>query len=236
MLAIDDDHWWFVGRRAVVAGVLGHGTGLRVLDAGCGSGRTMDMLAPMGEVSGIDLDEGAIAAAGRRGHADVQVVAVEELPFADGTFDLITCLDVLEHTSDDVVALTELHRVLRPGGRIVITVPAFASLWSGHDVSHHHHRRYRSGGLRAAATAAGFAPVRDTYFNTVLFPAAAAVRLVDRARGAKPNASHLELAPGVLDEPFERILRAEARLIEQGRRLPYGLSLLGVFDRPGDGR
>lgn len=138
----------------------------------------------------------------------------------------------MEHTEDDFVAFAEVARVMAPGARLVVTVPAYQALWSSHDVSHMHHRRYRTNRLRAPAEAAGLKTVRTSYFNSTLFPVAAAVRLFDRFKGAKSEGSHLEMSPDFVNRPLTRIMQGEAKLIGRGRRLPYGLSLLGVFEKP----
>ncbi len=148
-------------------------------------GRELDELAAWGTVSGVDLSAVAVARARARGHRDVHCAAIERLPFADGGFDLVTCLDVIEHTAEDRVALAELLRVTRPGGLLVVTVPAYQSLWSAHDVANGHFRRYRSATLTAAATAAGWSVLHDTHFNAVLLVPAAAVRLARRSRAER---------------------------------------------------
>jgi len=234
MLAGDERHWWYRGRRRVLRAQLDRlplPPGARLLDAGCGSGRTLDELARRGRVSGVDTNPEAVAAARRRGHRDVRVARVEDLPFPDGTFDLVTCLDVIEHTPDDRATLAELRRVTRPGGLLVVTVPAYQALWSWHDVVNCHFRRYDSGSLRAAAREAGWHVVRDTHFNGLLLAPAAAVRLAQRRRRAHPR-SDLELTPAALDGLLELPLRLEALLVRAGLRLPAGLSLLAVLRRP----
>ena len=121
MLESDERHWWYRGRRRVLRAALDRlplGTGAWLLDAGCGSGRTLDELARYGTACGVDVSEAAVQAARLRGH-DVRLGAVEALPFADGTFDLVTCLDVIEHTPDDGATLRELLRVTRPGGLLI---------------------------------------------------------------------------------------------------------------------
>lgn len=234
LIAHDEQHWWYRGRRRVLGEVLDRialRPGSRLLDAGCGSGRELDELAARGRVAGVDLSPVAVGAARARGHADVHCAPIERLPFADETFDLVTCLDVIEHTPDDRVALAELRRVTRPGGLLVVTVPAYPSLWSAHDVANRHFRRYRSASLRAAATESGWTVLRDTHFNALLLPPAAAVRLVRRRRldDADPGRSELTMTPPSLDRLLELPLRAEARLIGHGRRIPAGLSLLAVM-------
>jgi SAM-dependent methyltransferase len=235
MLALDDRHWWYRGRRRVVRSVIetaGVPSGARLLDAGAGSGRTLDELASYGEVAGVELDERGVEAARARGHADVQSAPVERIPHPDASFDLVTCLDVIEHTPDDVRSLRELHRVTKPGGAAIVTVPAYPRLWSRHDEVNGHHRRYTRRSLRAAATAAGWSVERLTGFNAAYLLPAAAVRLARRGT-AGGGGSELSLTPRAVDPLLELPLRAEAALIRRGVSLPAGLSLLAVLRRPG---
>src|SRR3954447_15188306 len=126
-----DTHWWYRGRRRIVASELRRlplRPGCDVLDAGCGAGQTLDDLARLGAVQracGVDVSAGAVEAARARGHADVRISGIESLPHGDEAFDLVTCLDVVEHTPDDVASFTELFRVTRPGGFLLVTVPAY---------------------------------------------------------------------------------------------------------------
>ena len=234
MLAHDEAHWWYRGRRRVLAAVI-EGLELppqpRILDAGCGSGRTLDDLAALGTVSGVDASAVAVRAARERGHADVQLANVEELPFGDGRFDLVTCLDVIEHTPDDRATLAELLRVTRPGGLLVATVPAYPSLFSAHDLINGHYRRYRAATLRAAAVEAGWTAVADTHFNAVLLAPAALVRLARRHRAG--SRSELTFTPRLMHHVLELPMAREAALIRAGHRLAFGLSLLMVMRRPG---
>lgn len=235
MLAYDEHHWWYRGRRQVLNATLDRlalPTGLRVLDAGCGSGRTLDDLACRGTVAGLDLSERSVATARARGHIDVHVGAVEAIDHADDAFDLVTCLDVIEHTPDDVASLRELRRVTRVSGTIVVTVPAHPALWSAHDEVNQHFRRYTRRALHHAAAEAGLQVVSDTYFNSVLLAPAAAVRWARRLRPAAQPRSDLTLTPGILDGPLAWPLAAEARLIAAGGRVPFGLSLLAVLQAP----
>ena len=186
-LAVDEHHWWYRGRRRVIRAELDRlplPADARILDAGCGSGRTLVELAGYGgEVSGIELNDDAAELARRRGLGDVHVGRLEELPWDDGVFDLITCLDVIEHVPDDVTALVELRRVASPGGWLLVTVPAYQALWSRHDEANHHFRRYSRSMLRAAARSAGWQIERVSSFNSLLLAPAAAVRLAQRRIG-----------------------------------------------------
>ncbi|HUE27343.1 MAG TPA: class I SAM-dependent methyltransferase [Solirubrobacteraceae bacterium] len=239
MLDVDERHWWYRGRRVIVRSELDRlpiPAGARVLDAGCGSGRTLEDLVDYGTVSGVELDPDAAAFAASRGCGEVEVGRLEELPWDSATFDLITCLDVIEHTPDDRRTLAELRRVAKPGGWLLLTVPAYQALWSLHDAANHHYRRYSRRMLRTAAIEAGWHVHRMTGFNSVLLPPAAVIRLAQRGRqpddGYTPE---LKLGPAWLNDLLERPLRAEARWLARGKTLPAGLSLMAVLENPGTG-
>ena len=238
MLELDDRHWWYRGRRRIIRAELDRlsvPAGARVLDAGCGSGRTLEELGRYGEVFGLELDPGAASKARDRNCGEVHIGRLEELPWEDGYFDLITCLDVIEHTPDDRVTLRELRRVCRPGGFLLVTVPAYQGLWSMHDVANHHYRRYSRDRLRASARDAGWQVGRMTSFNGLLLAPAAAVRLAERRRLRQPGSDYkpdLALGPEWLNAVLEQPLRLEARWLARGRTMPAGLSLLAVLENP----
>jgi SAM-dependent methyltransferase len=238
MLDVDEHHWWYRGRRRIIRSELDRlplPTGARVLDAGCGSGRTLEELADYGDVYGIELEPDAAEVARSRGHGEVRVGRLEELPWEDDWFDLITCLDVVEHTPDDRVALRELRRVCAPGGWLVATVPAYPALWSLHDEANHHYRRYERRTLRQAALDAGWRVERMTSFNSLLLAPAAVVRLARRRRAPSDYRPEIALGPAWLNAALERPLRLEARWLAQGRTLPVGLSLMAVLENLGSG-
>jgi SAM-dependent methyltransferase len=236
-LAVDEHHWWYRGRRRVIRAELDRlplPADARVLDAGCGSGRTLVELAHYGtEVSGIELNIEAAELARARGVGEVQIGRLEELPYDDAAFDLITCLDVIEHVPDDVTALVELRRVARPGAWLLVTVPAYQALWSRHDEANHHYRRYSRASLRGAARSAGWQIERMSSFNSLLLAPAAVVRLAQRRRRTQNGAGNdLDLGPAWLNDVLERPLALEASWLARGRTLPAGLSLLAVLRRP----
>jgi SAM-dependent methyltransferase len=235
MMDGNERHWWYRGRRRIMHGVLERleiGPTAELLDAGCASGRTLDELVRYGSVHGIELNPLGVAAARRRGHRDVHVAHVEEMPFPDKSFDVVTCLDVIEHTPDDIASLEELRRVTKPGGALVVTVPAYQSLFSRHDVVNRHYRRYRRSTLRAAAARSGWRVEFDTYFNSVFLLPAALVRILLRSAPNTEHRSELALTPRSLDAVLELPLRLEATLIRRGAALPAGLSLLAVLRTP----
>jgi SAM-dependent methyltransferase len=229
----EDRHWWYRGRRTVLEGVIA-GLALpqqaRILDAGCGSGRNMVELARHGTVTGVELSETSVALARERGAGDVIAGSVLEMPFADDSFDLAVSLDVIEHLEDDLTALKELRRTVAPGGALLVTVPAYQWLWSGHDEINHHHRRYTRRSLQRVAEAAGWRQARTTYFNSLLLPVAIVLRVLERLN-TKTTESSLDLwvPPEPLNWMLERPLAIEAALTRRGARIPAGLSLLAVF-------
>jgi SAM-dependent methyltransferase len=236
MLDADERHWWYRGRRKVIRAELDRlelPAAPDVLDAGCGSGRTLLELAAYGTVSGIELNEDAAELARGRRIGEVRVGRLEQLPWPDASFDLITCLDVIEHTPDDRATLTELGRVCRPGGWLLVTVPAYQALWSGHDEANHHFRRYSRAALRGAARASGWQVRRLSSFNSVLLAPAAAVRIADRRRDHSDGyANDLDAAPAWLNSALQMPMALEAGWLRRGGTLPFGLSLLGVLQRP----
>jgi SAM-dependent methyltransferase len=236
MLELDEQHWWYRGRRKIIRAELDRvalPAQAVALDAGCGSGRTLDELAAYGEVHGIELDPEAAQLARNRGRGEVRIGRLEALPWDDATFDLITCLDVIEHTPDDRLTLRELRRVCKPGGWLLVTVPAYQALWSLHDEANHHYRRYSRASLRSAALAAGWQLERMTSFNTLLLAPAAAVRVAQRRfRRDGEYTPELRIGPEWLNAALERPLRLEARWLSRGGTLPAGLSLLAVMRSP----
>jgi SAM-dependent methyltransferase len=229
----EDRHWWYRGRRTVLDGViaeLGLPSNPRILDAGCGSGRFMVELAKLGGVTGVELSDTSVALARERELGEVVAGSVLDMPFADASFDLAVSLDVIEHLDDDLAALRELRRAVAPGGALLITVPAYQWLWSGHDEINHHHRRYTRRSLQRVAEQAGWQQVRTTYFNSLLLPVAILLRVLERFN-TKTTESSLDLwiPPAPLNWLLERPLALEAALIGRGGRIPAGLSLLAVF-------
>lgn len=230
---VEDVHWWYRGRRRVLLETLRTldlAPAARILDAGCGSGRNMVELAAFGQVTGLELAPASIEVARSRDVGEVVAGSLDAMPFPDATFDLGCCFDVLEHLPDDRAALRELRRVVGPQGRVLLTVPAYPWLWSSHDEINHHYRRYTRRSLLAAAADTGWAPELVTHFNSLLLPAAAGHRLVQRLRRRDGLPSgDLESTPPRLNALLERPMHVEARMIAAGRRLPAGLSLLAVL-------
>jgi SAM-dependent methyltransferase len=229
----EDRHWWYRGRRVVLERVIEDlrlPARARILDAGCGSGRNMVDLVRHGGVTGIELSETSVRLARKRDVGEVIEGSVLEMPFESDSFDLAASLDVIEHLEDDLGALGELRRVVAPGGSLLVTVPAYQWLWSGHDEINHHHRRYTRRSLQRIGEQAGWQQVRTTYFNSLLLPAAILLRVLDRfSRKTTESSLDLWVPPEPLNWLLERPLALEAAMIGRGGRIPAGLSLLAVF-------
>ncbi|HEX3539210.1 MAG TPA: class I SAM-dependent methyltransferase [Acidimicrobiales bacterium] len=234
MQAVEDDHWWFRGRRSVIASVLDSlrpNSGV-VLDAGCGSGGNAAVYSRFGPVFGVDTEAPALRAARGRGYRGVGVASLAGLPFRDGAFELVCATDVVEHVADDLGALRELRRVTRPGGHLMLTVPAYRWLWSDSDVQLGHFRRYTRGEITARCNEAGWNPVRASYFNSTLLPAIAGVRWVRQRRGQPTGATELEQTGPLANRLLRWPMAAEARLVGAGIALPAGVSIITLSRRP----
>jgi len=241
MYANEDVHWWFQGTRTVIldysrmSGSQSEESVPKVLDVGCGTGATLVALAEVADVTGIELDAGAVAFCRERGLEQVVEGSAESLPFSDGAFDMVFALDVIEHLDDDEAGLREFLRVLKPGGKLVVTVPAYQFLWSQHDEALHHRRRYTRPQLLRALQSAEFHIDRASYYNTLLFPLVAGVRLMQRLVGTNgPAKSDVSLPPRWLNGLLYTLLASE-RFALRGFRLPFGVSLIAIASKAGKG-
>ena len=185
------------------------------------------MLRGFGRLDALEVDGEARALASRRlGHAVGDAPLPELAGVPDRTYHLVALLDVLEHVDGDRAARESIAAKLAPGGRILITVPAYQWMWSAHDVAHHHKRRYSRRRLRRVAEQAGLKVERIGYFNSLLFPLAAAVRLAGKLVGK--TESDDKVPPGPLNRLFETIFGLERHLV--GRvPLPAGVSLFALL-------
>jgi SAM-dependent methyltransferase len=231
MAELDQVHWWYVARRKILADLIAREAGLpddaRILEVGCGTGHNFGMLGRFGRVDALEIDEAARAlASDRLGHAvgDSPLPGLPGVP--DGAYDLIALLDVLEHVDNRPESLASIAAKLAPGGKILVSVPAYQWMWSAHDRAHHHKLRYSKKGLRRDAEAAGLRVDRIGYFNSLLFPLAAAARIAGKIAGK--SSSDDTLPPRPLNALFEKIFSLERHLV--GRvPLPAGVSLFALL-------
>lgn len=230
MAALDEQHWWYVARRKVLTELIRRQaqppTGARLLEIGCGTGHNLQMLGQFGSVDALEVDETARALAEKRlGKLIFSAPLPDLTDVPEGQYDLVAALDVVEHIEDDRAALQAIARLLKPGGKLVATVPAHQWMWSAHDVVNHHQRRYSKSGFRKLIKNSPLKLEAIGYFNSLLFPVAVAERLISKARGKED--ADLSLPPKLLNQALERVFAAERALI--GRvPLPPGLSLFAV--------
>lgn len=230
MAELDEVHWWYRARRRVLGRLIERAIrprdGARLLEVGCGTGHNVLMLRQFGTVDAVEIDAGARAIAEKRLGQAVADAPLPDLPgIAEGAYDIVALLDVLEHVEDDRAALRSLARRLRPGGKLLLTVPAHPWMWSAHDVANHHHRRYSKKALRAAIREAGLKVEMMSWFNSILFPLAAVARVKDRVTGKEGSDDALPPAP--VNRIFDALFGLEAYAL--GRiAFPPGVSIVAV--------
>lgn len=233
MAETEHTHWWFAGRRAVVTGLLSRLSlppDARIIEIGCGTGGNLDMLSAFGRVSALEMSDVARNIATTRTNGRFQIhagSAPDDLPVLGEKFDLICLIDVLEHIEDDIGTLAVLRGMLAEGGRIMITVPAYRWLWSRHDEFLHHKRRYTAAELKSKAALVGLSATRISYYNTLLFPVAALMRLQDRLF-KREIASGTSVPPRLINALFRRIFSGERYLLN-AVSLPFGVSLFAIL-------
>ncbi|AEG61042.1 class I SAM-dependent methyltransferase [Desulforamulus ruminis] len=226
MVKMECNHWWYKGRREIISKLLNLylSPDMKILDAGCGAGGNMVFLEKYGSVMGIDISPEMVEHCKKIGLM-ARRESVTRLSFEDQSFDLVLCLDVLEHLENDQKALEELKRVLRPGGLLLITVPSFSWLWGRHDELNQHYRRYDSGELQQILQSAGFQVERSTYFNFFLLPPVWLVRKLGRMLPAFGGKTDFQFGCGRLNLFFYAVMKLEAVLMDYVN-LPIGVSQL----------
>lgn len=234
---LEETLWWFQGMRRITESLLerfgSDEPERRILDAGCGTGGMLSVLGRYGDVIGVDLFDEAIRFAKRRDGVRLVRGSILELPFATGTFDLVTEFEVVNHWSirDDQAAFNELARVLRPGGMLLYREPAYPWLFAKHDRAVHTRQRYSAAELERLLTAAELEPLYQGHANCFLFPVALVRRLLGNLVPGKQGSDVREM-PRPVNAALAWILSQEARVIRHGR-LPFGLSQIGVARRAG---
>ncbi|PYS43195.1 MAG: methyltransferase type 11 [Acidobacteria bacterium] len=235
MYEVEGKHWWFVGRRKIIAGFVEkicRDIGKRrprILDVGCGTGANLQMLANFGVAEGVDVSTEALDFCRARGLSKVKHGAAEALPYEDASFDLVTGLDVVEHLDDDIAGLAEMRRVLRPGGRALLFVPAFMFLWGVQDDISHHRRRYTIPGLSERLGEAGLKVECATYANITFFLPILFGRVLMRLTGLRP-ASENNITIGALNGLLGWIFGAESWWLKR-MNFPLGVSIVCVARR-----
>jgi SAM-dependent methyltransferase len=234
---VEDSHWWFVGRRAILESFLQtissklktQDTKLSILDVGCGTGANLEMLAQFGSAEGVDVSDDALEFCRGKG-LTVQKGLAETLPYADGTFDITTALDVVEHLDDDIAGLKEMYRVTKTGGYSLIFVPAFMWLWGVQDDISNHRIRYTKKQIVERLEKAGFTVERATYANWTFFAPILGGRTLMKLTGLKPESEN-NVNISALNGIFGKLFSAE-RFWLKNFNFPFGVSIVVVAKKP----
>lgn len=232
MAELEDTYWWHVGRKSIIwfqLKRLGLPPDASILNIGCGTGGMIPIIQQYGSVENVDVSDEAADYVRQRGLGEVHRVDGVHLPFGDGHFDVVVATDVLEHIEDDAAALREWKRVLKRGGQLILTVPAYQWLWSVHDERLHHFRRYTASEVHRKLNAAGYVVKKRTYMIVLSFPLVVGFRIVSglSSRGAGSTGSSYVRLPRPVNRLFTDFLRLEARAIGF-INFPFGTSVLAV--------
>ncbi len=239
---VGNSYWWLSGKYEIVMDCIAHlipqGKDLTILDAGCGPGNMLDRLSSRGAVTGTDLALPALSFCVKRGYKRIASSRLDVLALKSERFDLVTAIDVLEHMPDDAAGLREIHRVLRPGGIAVITVPAFQVLWGDHDDIYGHYRRYRVSQVAALMATSGFEVVKLSYFQPLYFVPLLLFRRWKRATQRNNSGRPIEqrddfvAVPAWLNTVLTRLMVAEKYYLRHFK-FPFGVTLVCVGRKGG---
>ena len=232
MVYRQDEHWWFKARREILSEEikdLNLRGDIKILEIGCGAGGNISMLQKFGEVYAVELDEYSREYAKMKMQVEVQPGSLpDNIPFSDNTFDLVCLFDVLEHVKQDDKALIAIQKILVPGGKLLITIPAHQWLFSTHDKILHHHRRYSWKGIVKILNYCNYSILRMSYYNTVLFPVVVIVRLMDLFIHTDKSTGSSIPSPWLNSILFS-LFRFEKYILRH-ITLPYGASMIIVLE------
>lgn len=230
---LEGNHWWFLGRRDIIYKlIMDYHKDAEILDIGCSGGALIGFLKAKGfkRLRGIDIDVRAIDICRQKGITDVRISDAAETEFKDRQFDIIIASDMLEHIENEDRALFEWYRILKPGGKLIVFVPAFKLLWSKHDEVNLHYRRYCKSDLIKVLRKNGFSIERSSYWNFSLFFPTSFIRFSQKlfSRGNKRSGDQLYGVPLFVNKTLEYILRLENIFLSGGIKFPLGVSLFAV--------
>jgi SAM-dependent methyltransferase len=240
MYLLEDSYWWFVGRHRMIESLLRARYSIDpaisaqrcILDIGCGTGAMSKRLERWGRVVSADFSPLALQFSRRRGLNHLVGADAMKLPFASNSFDALIAMDMLEHLPDDNAALREFARVLKPGGRILATVPAYPHLWSEHDLALMHFRRYIRKEMRERFTAAGLGIEKLTHTMMSLYPLLTVQRrLSARKPPHNPPQAAMPMVPAPVNSILTSLLSAE-NAVARRTNLPFGSTILCVAIKP----
>lgn len=229
-------YWWFISRTELLHFYLGEiarpAAGARIMDLGCGTGANLEVLSQYGTAIGLDFSEDALAFCRKRALPRLARGNGQALPVASDALDMVTAMDSLEHIPDDIATLKEAYRVLKPGGTLLVTVPAFGFLWSEHDEALQHLRRYSAAELTNKMKLAGFVPGKTTHVMFLLFFPVLAIRVIQNftKKNTHPKTS-ITLLPGFVNQLLLLLNRIEMWLL-RWINYPFGVTIVAVATKP----
>lgn len=228
---VQQSHWWFTTRKKIVLDTIDQfrhaHADEQILDIGCGCGVMLNSLKNLGPTYGLDMSDDAIHFCKEIFSGEVKKGYLpDQVPFPAERFTLITALDVIEHIEHDQESLKTLYNLLQPGGQAIITVPAYQFLWSKFDEMNEHKRRYTLGELRKKLQQAGFKIEKISYFNSLLFPLALLVRMLNKLLG-RDGASDIELPGKQMNALLGKIFGLEVALL-RNLNFPFGVSIIAA--------
>jgi len=237
MYEAEDAHWWYASLHALVLRCLPRSNDLAIFDAGCGTGRLMQLMQARGRVSGCDNAPEAVALCGKRGVHNVRLCDLNTLPFPESRYDIITSIDVLYHraVTDEHLVLKNMRRALKPGGMLIFQVPAYEWLRSGHDEAVHTERRYTRAGVARMLRDAGLVVEKASYRVCLLFLPIAAIRVLGRrsrnGRDKPAPVSDVTRHSRIVNTLLTKIQLAENALLKHVS-LPFGSSVFAIARKP----
>jgi SAM-dependent methyltransferase len=237
---LERNHWWFVAREKIISNYVKklikdkHLTEkeFKILNVGCGPGRSSQYLSKFGQVTSIEYDKECCEFASEKTGLEIINGSITQLPFSDKSFDLVCAFDVIEHVEDDQLAVNEMKRVVKEDGVIFITVPAFMSLWSHHDVINHHFRRYKIKEIeRLFEKQKEGNKIFVSYFNFILFPPIYIIRqlsnlFISDEKRPGSGSDFETFKPGIMNTLLYNVLAFESKLINLNFKLPFGVSII----------
>lgn len=233
---LETTFWWHVGRMDIInkqlKGLSKKGSSLKILNVGAGTGGTIPTLERHGSVTNVDTSDEAIAFLKKSGYT-VKKIDGKTLPFKDNSFDVLTALDVLEHVENDAEAIVEWTRVLKPGGHLVISVPAYQWLWSEHDETNMHYRRYTRKSLKTVFNnESSLKSKKVSYMITFSLPLIIGFRLLEKVRPKKPSndSTNFVQLPAPINGFFINLLKLEGS-IQKAVNIPAGTSLIAIYEK-----
>ena len=234
---LEREGWWFKARLSILENycqAIITNPDMKILNVGAATGATSEMLSKYGKVTSLEYDEFCCKFLKEKTGIEAINASLTELPFENNSYDMICAFDVIEHIENDNKAVKEIYRVLKPKGKYFITVPAFQSLWSNHDVVNHHFRRYKKKQLNKLIESTNLKIDHSTYFNFWLFIPISITRFIlnniPRKKDSNLSGSDNEIlqSSNIINRILYRIFHSEKFLLRLNIKFPFGISILTI--------